>query len=598
MERAAPTAPTPPGAETPPPRAEPTPPAPAGWRARGAAAALHLALAVGVTWPMVLQPGARAVGHPEVDVWNHAWGPWWFAASAAAGHVPLATRMLGAPGGGRLWYIDPVGAAIGAPFVGTFGAIVAYNIVIFVYVLLASVAGRRLALALGATPATAWVGAVGAACSPYLLSEIHNGVSEACGVAWALFALAALAKATREAAPSFLRGLLPWAAVGFWGGVTAVGSPYYALGLALVATPIVLVALLRTRLRALPGVLLGALVAACLAVPAFTAAAWTVADPAHALIQRDQGDWTERMGIIRHNAVDPRSFFLPGFQSVDLAALGEKFLHSSYLGWLLLLALPFSRRPAWLVAAGVGLVFSLGPFLWWDQEFVYGADGRPIALPYAVFLEHLPAGTIGHPQRVGAPAIALVAALAAVAAARLPLRLARAAPALVALELLWAAPWPVPHAEFPDRAVASRIRADAAERGLRGWAIVLDLPGDAKGRHMLPSRYLVGQTVHGLPIPYAPDVRMNTNRLVSVTAVRALVDPNVRGGSAEELARAAVGWVVLHPDIGDVSLAEERLRAWLGEPEEHDGALLFRVPDPQRPSPRPRDALIPPWFSR
>lgn len=564
------------------------------WRARARSAGVHALVATVVTWPMVLRPLARLVGHPEVDVWNHAWGPWWFAASLARGEVPLVTRLLGAPGGGRLWYIDPLGALMGAPLVGSIGAIGAYNAVIFAYVLLASFAGRRLALALGASPAAAWLGAVGTACSPYLLSEIHNGVSEACGVAWAVLALGSLARATTPGRP-FARNLATWAGVGLWGGVTAVGSVYYALGLALVAAPIVLAHLVRARLRSLPGVLLGALVAAVVAGPALAAASWSVADLAHALVHRDQGHWTERMNVIRHNAVDARSFVIPGFQSVDLTKLGESFLHSSYLGWIALLAVPFARRPAWLLAALVGLVFSLGPFLWWDQEFVRGSDGRSLVLPFYVFLDVLPAGVVGHPQRVGAPAIALVAALGAVGLSRGRPWMVRAAPIVAAVELLLASPWPVAQADFPDRAVARRIRADAAARSLQGWAVVLDLPADAPGRGMLPSRYLLGQTFHGAPIPYAPDVRMNTSRLAPVASVQALVNEAATGGSAEDLARAGVGWVVLHRDIGDTALAEARLRAWLGEPEEHGDALLFLVPDPQRPKGPPPEALALPW---
>ena len=51
---------------------------------------------------MVLHPFSRMVGHPDGDVWNHAWGPWWFWESLSGGNLPWHTDLLHAPSGGTL----------------------------------------------------------------------------------------------------------------------------------------------------------------------------------------------------------------------------------------------------------------------------------------------------------------------------------------------------------------------------------------------------------------------------------------------------------------------------------------------------------------
>ena len=39
---------------------------------------VHLGLALAALWPVLLAPTQRMIGHSDADVWNHAWGPWWF----------------------------------------------------------------------------------------------------------------------------------------------------------------------------------------------------------------------------------------------------------------------------------------------------------------------------------------------------------------------------------------------------------------------------------------------------------------------------------------------------------------------------------------
>ncbi len=537
----------------------------------------HLAIGGLATWPMLEAPATRLVGHPNVDVWNHAWGAWWFLESASRGVFPLYTRLLGAPDGGYLWYIDPLGAAFSMPLVALFGVVVAWNLLVYAYVVLASVGGRSLALALGASAASSWFAALAVAISPYLLSEVHNGISEAVGVGWSVLSLAALARATREGAP-----LREWAWVGIWGGLTAVGTVYYAIGLGLAALPIVLLALGRRARASAPGVILGALVAAAIAVPAFLLVRTTIVDPTQALIGRPDAPLSNPLilAILRHNAVDPRSFFMPGdFQSVDLTPRGEWFLHTSYIGYVAMALALWSRRWTWWVAALLPLVFSLGPFLFYEGDWVKSGS-QLVGLPYRVLYAVLPTSALGHPQRTGFPGLAVIYALAAVGLARAPTWLVGGAGLAMAVEFLRFSPaqWPVARTEAFDNTAAAYIRDQVAADPTRA-GIVLDLPGDVFGSGMATSRYLMLQTTHGQPLPYTPDVRVSGCKLGN-PAAGVLLRRDITGASQVTegaLALGGVRFIVTHGDLADTSIEERILEPVLGEPARFGKVAVFTV---------------------
>lgn len=537
---------------------------------RVAAAGAHLLVAAVATFPLVLSPFSRLVGHEDVDVWNHAWGPWWFWRCLTEGRLPWRTELLNAPAGGVLWYIDPLGAIAGMPLVPILGVVAAYNAVVFAEVALASVAGRRLARALGATDAASWIAAVAVACSPYLLSEVHNGVSEAVGVPWSVFALAAGRRALDEG------GWRRWIETGAWLGVTAVGTWYYAFGTALT---LLAWTLLARRRDALVGLGLAGLVTAAFAAPVALALRASVTAP-DGIVARGEVGAADREMLLSHNAVDPRAFVAPGgFQSVDLAALGEAFVHSSYVGLVALGLALAARRPAVLLGALPTAVLALGPWLWWGGAWVEPSPKVRLALPFQALLLVLPDAAATHAQRVGWPVLAVVAGLAAVGASRLPVRaLALLIPAVVA-DALFAAPWPLARAPALDTSLY-------AELPRRGAGIVLDLPGEV-GATMASSRYLVYQTASGLPIPYRPDARSGTSALLGVKAFAVLILPSLhRAGLADHIVRlvreagmvdldvlvqTGVRWIVVHRELergaqGTVAI-ERQLEAWYGAPE-------------------------------
>ena len=51
-------------------------------------AAIWFGLAVLLTWPVAATPSAVLIGHPDVDVWNHAWGYWYVATELGSLSIP------------------------------------------------------------------------------------------------------------------------------------------------------------------------------------------------------------------------------------------------------------------------------------------------------------------------------------------------------------------------------------------------------------------------------------------------------------------------------------------------------------------------------
>jgi len=538
----------------------------------------HLGIALLATTPLLLSPTTRLIGHPDVDVWNHAWGPWWFWSCLSQGELPLATRYLAAPDGGRLFFPDLLGALVGAPLEPLAGVVLTWNLVVLFHVGLASVAGRALARAVGAGKRESWLGAAALACSPYLLSEVHNGISEAMALGAPVLALAALISALKHG------GWARWLGLGLAAGLTLAGTAYYSLGVAFVAVPLVADALVRQagRRREILGGMLGAVaVAVLLGGPVLAAAWWTVQTdalvfrPPHTSLQ-------ELEPQLIHNAVDPRSFFWPGdFQSAQLP--GEAFRHTSYLGFVVIFLALRSRARTLLAASLVPLVLSLGPWLWVHGSWLT-VGGLRVCLPYRLLFELLPRSTLGHPQRVGMPGIALIVALAARGLGGLRPRVAvgLAVGAVLELLLLSPAPWPVARTPTIDLAVPRAVRRLVSERGAGPRAIVLDLPADV-GHTMRASQHLFYQSLHGFALPYKPDVRASTSSLGGLPAFRWLtgLDPTLPDSGLRRLSSSGVVVVVVHRDLMDEqerARVEAALVDWGGPPEVVGAADLFVTP--------------------
>ena len=542
----------------------------------------HLALAVLVTWPLAADPRGALLGDPDADVWNHAWGPWWWWQSLSGGALPWHTTLLRWPEGGVLWFIDPLLAAFAAPLVPLMGVAAAYNAGLLASVAFTSAGAARLARALAgdtdlplAASATASAALAGGA---WVLAALNNGVSEALHLgplAWTL-ALAEEAFARPERRR--------WIRVGAALGGLCWVSPYLSLaGGAAVATRGIVALIAPERgTRSNRGPLarhaaLGAGISLAVAAPmlALFSAQLGASD---ALVRRPEA-MNEQLALL--NAADLGQLLAPlGWG----ASTTEHMVHTAYVGLIALaLALAAGRGRAGLwAAAGVTILLGLGPWLSWRGDWVELAGAR-VPLPWRAVQTLAPGLALTHPTRLATPALVIVAGLSALGAARLGRRLPSPAllwalPALVLTDglLLSGGLWPVRTSPAAPPPVYADLGDDAGG--------VLDLPTDA-GASMATSRYLYWQTQHRRPIPYAPDARASTCSLIDDPFFRALAARcNRRADEAAALGlRAELGealhperledrgfrWIVLHPDLDPSASAElsALLRQTLGEGE-------------------------------
>ncbi len=502
-----------------------------------------IVVAMGVTWPASLSPSELLIGHPDVDIWNHAWGYWFIPHQLASFSWPFSTDLIGVPQGGDLYFIDLLGALIGAPLSWVFGPAVAYNAVMVARLAAAGVAGQALAeTVLGRGPHTAVAG-MGMITLPFLLAEMSNGISEVIAIHWIVWVLWAGWRVMEQ--PSS-RG---WMRLGILGGLATMASFYYGL-----VSVMMLGMLGGARLiaawragwrpeRADVNPILRAMgVSLLVALPAWLAFQWTLYSD-NALIVRPKEfsvGW-----ILRHNAVDPRTYIMPGaFQSVDLIAYGEAFVHTAYLRWTVLLLAIWGviKQPQlriWAVAAGVSLVLGLGPILYMDDWVRVG--GHAVSLPFYWAQLLLPDVAITHPLRLSIGGQIVVVLLAAAGASFLRPTLSFLVACLIAVESLGfsAGPWPVPTS-------STEVPSVYADAGVNGP--VLDLPGSV-GSTMATSRYFWYQTVHKQPIPYSPNVRLDSCRDLDVQS--SFTDPTTRESEHKIIEHPGRG-----PDLYQKSLAQ------------------------------------------
>lgn len=523
---------------------------------------------------MIFRPHRVLIGSPNVDVWNHAWGPWWWWSAFSQGALPWRTALLQAPNGGVLWFIDPLLAFVGTPFVATLGPILAYNIVMFAEVVFISWAGRLLATRMGASDAASWVSAVGLACSAWVVCELHNGISEAVNIGPVALALAWGETASKR--PTFRNWLLAGCGV----GLAVLASPYLGLGVGLV--------MLVRGLPAIKHAWMGGLTALCISAPPLLALRGQLEHP-DAIIKHPE---SMNLELALHNAVDPRTFVAPfGFRSVDLSA--EGFEHSLYLGLaaltLAVIGLTTKRTATrwWLAAIVVSLLCALGPYLYWGEGWLLINNAR-IRLPWWALQQLAPGLAVTHPLRLGVPALAIISALAALGADRLLGARSTWLAVLVGVDalLISGAPWPIANAPAKPPAVYEHVVANTNDE----TAIVLDLPTDA-GATMRTSRYLFWQAAaHHQPIPYGPDARANTSALINTPAFQALAQycrrrdderiaspPSQAAAHPSTLRTRGVRWIVLHPAVDPEAFPDlnQYLQENLGNPLDIEGTLLW-----------------------
>lgn len=527
------------------------------------------------------------IGHPDVDVWNHLWGYWYWLDSFSSGSLPWRTEMLNAPDGGVLYFVDPIGAAASLPFSALFGVPVAYTLVQLLRFALAGIASHLFCREISGPGAHCWAAGVAFASSPFLLAEAGNGITEVTAVWWTPLCLWRAAVAFRSNATR------DWVALGVAQGLCTLASFYYGLGTALLIGIWWAFRFSRSRIR---GTALASLFAVGIPLP-FFAAFRSSLGPGNpdAVIQRS-GDLN--IELLMHNAVDPREYIMPGnFQSVDyLTDYGEAFVHTAYLRWSVLLLAGWvlfrlrRRAVVWGVLLGVSLVMGLGRALWWNGAFV-GPGEQLLILPFGWFQELIPQLAITHSTRLsvgGQAVLAMLVGWALVGQSRRRIGLVALVMVLESL-LLSSVTWPLPRSTAAIPEIYDELAENKDDR-----RAVLDLPAEV-GTTMATSRYFLYQTRHGKPIPYSPDIRAGSSS--DRTTFFWLEHPRASKGSTLEWSSARVnsameermarhltaryGWVILHREeaerAGVTELFYEALVRVLGTPEEHDSLWLWRL---------------------
>lgn len=467
------------------------------------AAAVSLALAVALTWPAAISPGAVLIGHPGDDVWNHVWGYAWVAERLGEGALPSHTDLLAWPAGGSLYFIDTAQAVALAPLTWLWGAAVAYNAAMILGIAGSTFAAWLLARRVCGAPWPAALAALIYGASPHLMGQAYNGISEtvaAWGFPLALWAAHALLE--RPGPRAALR-------LGLAGAAAALVSWYGGLFAAIGAGVLMLHAMVRAprvAVRALPWAALAGVLALVAVSPALWAFRETLEAP-DALVTRDLDFVTA--SLTQHNLTDALAMVRPGrTPSPDLKALfGEDLVIIVYLGLVGLgaaaLGLARGRRgevAPWVAIAAVFFVLSLGPYLYWDGQHPL-IDGRKIPLPFLPLFDALPLlSRVSHPFRFVQGVGLAVGVLAAVGLARVSrpgtrqaaLSLGLCGLALLEFATISPATLPIPSSD------AAIPRMSQALRG--GEGAVLDLPMSLP--NLERAVYLWYQTAHHRPVPW------------------------------------------------------------------------------------------------
>jgi hypothetical protein len=520
------------------------------------------------------------------------------------GNWPGWTNLIAWPHGGALYFIDTFNALFTLPVQLLLGPVVTQNLIIGGALWFTALSGWALARHVVRDDLAALPAGIIFGFSPHLLSQAHNGITEALNAGW--FALFLLSFLRLLDAPSPRRGAL----CGITLVLTSLFNWYYAI-FAILSASILLGA--RVLDAAVPTawrrVLRASLVGLGLFIPLAGGGLFLLGrsmSAGDALVSRDpEFVWRS---LLQHNYTDIQCFFRPGrFYSPDLKALyGEELLIVTYIGWVALLIAGVGflverhRKDLWpwVWLALLFWVFALGPFLNVGGEYVE-VSGRRIPLPFLAFFDLVPLfSRISHPFRFVVGVEVCLGIGVAMALRRLtlvrPTLFSRVATGVVGLavlaETIFASPAPLPVAssiaQIPD--AYGFVKADP-EPGA-----VLDLPIAVP--LLERAVYNWYQVFHERPIPYTlnepvpPGLRNNllASYMLALEAGRARIPPRTIPDlelvmASRILARQGYRYVVVHgrfyPEVKRVQV-HSLLGALFGPPVAEDDAstTVYRIP--------------------
>lgn len=423
------------------------------------------------------------IGHPNLDVWSHAWGMDWFSSMLRSGRFPWYVEGVAWPKQRVLWYIDPIGAFMMTPFSWFLGPIVSYNLLIGIQIFLLGIACWLCARKIGGS---GWLAMTILCSSPFLLGEYWNGVVEAGWVATIPFA------AYLALCGSRWTGLIV--------GLAAVATPYHGMSAALLVSTIIL----GTKTQSIGVRLRRLLVAGILAILVSLPHLLLIRASFHSEISFVHRNIFEgyNPAVLISNAVDPKALYTMGdfwSQKINDSAMSVPWHKTPYLGWfgiagsLGILVCGCKVRALWIPAL-VGLTCTLGIFLWSDGAWVQTPEKGMYQLPLAYLAQWLPL-PLDHPMRFVGGVVCCLALMSD----RFFGKIAWLVCGFVLYEQLYLAPssWPLPNVNARPPALYTSIPDKNSA--------VLDLPSDL-GAGNQSNRYLFWQRLHKHPVPWSNKV--------------------------------------------------------------------------------------------
>jgi len=133
-----------------------------------------------VFWNVVKSPFTNIVGMAHLHVWEELWHFWWTATALTTGQSPFYSTMLGFPSGMNVFYdMSSISLPmISVPLQALFGVVGAYNVIAFLSLTAASFGAYLVCHRISGAPLASFLGGVVFGLSPFLQTELSNGMLE------------------------------------------------------------------------------------------------------------------------------------------------------------------------------------------------------------------------------------------------------------------------------------------------------------------------------------------------------------------------------------------------------------------------------------
>lgn len=563
-----------------------------GWRV--ALVALFAGQAGVLAGGVLRAPADQVLGYDASGVWRVLWTfRWTWRGVSDLGALPVDAPTLNFPAGGPLWSPSWLLDVLSLPLQALAGAVVAYNILVLLHLVVAAVGASALARLSGRSRAAAVVaGTVFGFNTLLLTGGVAAARADVLAMAWLPWCFVAVKALVRRPGVATVTGaVVTWAMLVLgsmqWGLVASVFLPFVAVTAGLDAgkgsdRP----AAIRMAVALLVAGALGALLF-------WGVLAW-MGDVVHASGALDtRADLHAHtfppaldMGHLGHRYANLFGWFYPGEAGLVVNEGLDLEVWSTYAGVLALTLATFGVRRGNFRWLGLGLgsaVLSLGPYLLVSLD-----SWRPVAVPWWIEIHRFFPWLLAVSDPVLFAGVAFVG-LAVLAGAGLDVLLHRlahpAARGVVALALSFAMigeTWYLSPAQIPfPSASTEHLHATEWLRTAPAGA-VLDWPPRAAGRQSEVGRYLWEQVAHGRPIPYdlastddepgALEANPFWGSLEVATYGADFVSPAWDSTTELPIARGLLElremgyrWIVLHPALvaeGRRADVQDWLQAW------------------------------------